>query len=227
MGEVDQYSPAIIFFKIDMSIPPLSSAPNPSGPPCFTQAACRYNDFHIQVLAWEDRLLHLTFSAAAHRQARYFLQRRYPAFSVFPSLRLREEILERFHLFATGATGFAYPTHPLLLESATPFRQQVWRRLAHIPYGETRTYGELAAELGNHGFARAVGGACHANPLALVIPCHRVVAAHGLGGFNGGKAVKEKLLAIEGKERSQGPASTRLGARAGESDNLPGLFSIL
>jgi len=83
----------------------------------------------------------------------------------------------------------------------SPFQQRVWRELRTIPPGETLTYGELAARLGSG--ARAVGGACRANPCPLVVPCHRVVASRGLGGFAGetsGRklAIKRWLLHHEG-----------------------------
>lgn len=65
--------------------------------------------------------------------------------------------------------------------AGTSFRQQVWQQIAAIPCGETRTYGQLAAALGSA--PRAVGGACGDNPFPVVVPCHRVVAAAGIGGF--------------------------------------------
>jgi AraC family transcriptional regulator of adaptative response/methylated-DNA-[protein]-cysteine methyltransferase len=81
---------------------------------------------------------------------------------------------------------------------ATAFQWRVWRALAAIPAGETRTYGELAAALGNDGAARAVGRACATNPLSLVIPCHRAVGASGsLTGYRWGVARKRALLARE------------------------------
>jgi methylated-DNA-[protein]-cysteine S-methyltransferase len=78
------------------------------------------------------------------------------------------------------------------------FTGRVMRAMAGIPYGETRTYGDLAARLDTA--AVAVGGACGRNPLPLVVPCHRVVAADGLGGYSGpeGVATKRRLLAHEG-----------------------------
>ncbi|GBE52085.1 methylated-DNA--protein-cysteine methyltransferase [bacterium BMS3Bbin14] len=86
---------------------------------------------------------------------------------------------------------------PLSL-TGTRFRQRVWAIMRTIPYGETRTYGEIARELGNDGLARAVGGAANANPVPLVIPCHRVVGAHGrLTGFAGGLTMKKYLLELE------------------------------
>jgi AraC family transcriptional regulator, regulatory protein of adaptative response / methylated-DNA-[protein]-cysteine methyltransferase len=80
----------------------------------------------------------------------------------------------------------------------TPFQQRVWDALRAIPRGETRTYGALASELGVPGAARAVGTACGANPVALLIPCHRVVGAGGsLGGYEWGLEKKRILLDIE------------------------------
>ncbi|HFQ91147.1 MAG TPA: methylated-DNA--[protein]-cysteine S-methyltransferase, partial [Desulfobulbus sp.] len=87
---------------------------------------------------------------------------------------------------------------PLSLHG-TAFQLSVWRLLAQIPFGTTRSYGGLARQLGGVGKARAVGRAAHANPLPLVIPCHRLVGADGsLTGFAGGLALKKKLLRHEG-----------------------------
>jgi methylated-DNA-[protein]-cysteine S-methyltransferase len=97
---------------------------------------------------------------------------------------------------------FALPSFkcdfPLLL--GTPFQLRVWRAIYDIPFGETRTYGQLATLLGSG--ARAVANACGANPLPIIIPCHRVVAKSGIGGFMQGKKngllVKHWLLRYEG-----------------------------
>jgi O-6-methylguanine DNA methyltransferase len=81
----------------------------------------------------------------------------------------------------------------------TPFQVAVWRELLQIPYGGTATYGEVAKAVGSPGGARAVGQAVHVNPVAIVVPCHRVVAGGGrLGGYGGGLATKRRLLALEG-----------------------------
>jgi methylated-DNA-[protein]-cysteine S-methyltransferase len=81
----------------------------------------------------------------------------------------------------------------------TSFQLQVWQQLQTIPYGQTRTYGELATQVGGRHKARAVGGAAHANPLAIVIPCHRLIGADGsLTGFGGGLLMKQALLKLEG-----------------------------
>jgi methylated-DNA-[protein]-cysteine S-methyltransferase len=82
--------------------------------------------------------------------------------------------------------------------SGTAFQVQVWHVLRAIPYGRTISYGELAARIGQPGAARAVGAANHANPLPIVIPCHRVIGADGsLTGFGGGIAIKRTLLQFE------------------------------
>ena len=84
----------------------------------------------------------------------------------------------------------------------TGFQRLVWRAVAAIPYGRTRTYGELAAELGRPGRARAVGAANGRNPLAIVVPCHRLVASDGgLAGYGGGLARKRFLLELERSAR--------------------------
>jgi methylated-DNA-[protein]-cysteine S-methyltransferase len=88
-----------------------------------------------------------------------------------------------------------------LQPTGTPFQQRLWLRLQQIPSGEVITYGELARELGSS--ARAVAGGCRANPIPILIPCHRVVAANGLGGYMGkteGRepAIKQWLLQHEG-----------------------------
>jgi len=88
---------------------------------------------------------------------------------------------------------------PLDLSSGTEFQRVVWRRLGKVKFGETTTYGELAAAVGRPGAMRAVGNAVGANPLPIIIPCHRVLArGNRLGGFSGGLARKRQLLKIEG-----------------------------
>jgi O-6-methylguanine DNA methyltransferase len=80
----------------------------------------------------------------------------------------------------------------------TPFQKGVWALLQDVPYGETRSYAQLAAALGRPRAARAVGQANGANPLPIVIPCHRVIQADGsLGGYGGGLALKSALLQLE------------------------------
>jgi methylated-DNA-[protein]-cysteine S-methyltransferase len=81
----------------------------------------------------------------------------------------------------------------------TPFQLAVWHELLRIPYGETRSYGELARAIGRPNASRAVGAANGANPLAIIVPCHRVIGSNGsLTGYGGGLPAKSWLLALEG-----------------------------
>jgi methylated-DNA-[protein]-cysteine S-methyltransferase len=87
---------------------------------------------------------------------------------------------------------------PLDLENCTRFQRSVWEATLKIPYGQLRSYGQIAAEIGQPQAARAVGQALGANRLPIVIPCHRVVRSDGsLGGFSGGLHWKEKLIGLE------------------------------
>ena len=80
----------------------------------------------------------------------------------------------------------------------TEFQNKVWKELLKIPYGKTMTYKELAIKIGNVNATRAVGGAVGKNPLAIIIPCHRILATNGIGGFSGGLKIKKLLLSVEG-----------------------------
>jgi methylated-DNA-[protein]-cysteine S-methyltransferase len=86
--------------------------------------------------------------------------------------------------------------------SGTVFQRKVWKALTTIPFGETRSYAEVAQQIGNPTAARAVGAANSRNPVSIVTPCHRVVGSSGaLTGFAGGLEVKARLLALEGAAR--------------------------
>jgi methylated-DNA-[protein]-cysteine S-methyltransferase len=80
----------------------------------------------------------------------------------------------------------------------TPFQLEVWAELRRIPYGETISYGELARRVGRPRGPRAVGQANGRNPIPIIVPCHRVLASNGIGGYGGGLPVKRALLAVEG-----------------------------
>jgi methylated-DNA-[protein]-cysteine S-methyltransferase len=109
-----------------------------------------------------------------------------------PVLIEAERQLEEY--FAGRRTQFELP----LDASGTPFQRDVWRALMTIPFGETRSYAQIAQQIGHPGAARAVGAANARNPLSIVAPCHRVVGSTGaLTGFAGGLDVKAQLLAFE------------------------------
>lgn len=97
--------------------------------------------------------------------------------------------------FAGTRTAFDFPCAP----QGTPFQQKVWAALCEIPYGETRSYKQIAEAVGKPKACRAVGMANNRNPIIIVIPCHRVIGANGaLTGYGGGLEMKRALLELEG-----------------------------
>ena len=109
-----------------------------------------------------------------------------------PLLRRAAEELGDY--FAGSRRSFSLPLAP----EGTPFQQKVWEALRTIPYGETRTYKQIAIQIGHNRSFRAVGMANNRNPIAIVVPCHRVIGYDGkLTGYAGGLDVKERLLALE------------------------------
>ncbi len=108
---------------------------------------------------------------------------------------VREAAAQLAEYFAGERRGFDVALAPL---ASTPFQREVWDALRAIPFGEVRTYAEVAASVRRPRASRAVGNANHANPWPVVVPCHRVVSATGLGGYGGGGQVKRFLLALEG-----------------------------
>lgn len=108
---------------------------------------------------------------------------------------LAEAARQLMEYFEGGRSVFTLPLCP----AGTDFQQRVWRALPQIPYGETRTYAQLATMMGAPRAVRAVGGALHCNPLPIFLPCHRVVPARGgVGGFAWGAEVKRWLMEREG-----------------------------
>lgn len=111
-----------------------------------------------------------------------------------PLVLLRRAVTEIREYLDGKRTDFDVPVKA----SGTPFQKRVWDALCRIPYGETRTYGEIARAVGSPRGARAVGMACGQNPVMILIPCHRVIGSTGkLVGFGGGLPMKESLLNLE------------------------------
>jgi methylated-DNA-[protein]-cysteine S-methyltransferase len=124
-----------------------------------------------------------------------------------PTLLLDEARRQLEAYFAGRLYCFDLP----LAASGTAFERRVWAAMREIPFGETRRYGELAFELGSA--PRAIGGACGRNPIPIVVPCHRVLARGGIGGYSGGAglATKRALLALEAAARVSGRGFTEAG----------------
>lgn len=113
-----------------------------------------------------------------------------------PNAVTQEAVLQLSEYFLKIREDFSVPLAP----QGTAFQKSVWAALKRIPYGKVVTYGQLATAVGNAKAVRAAASAVGKNPLALILPCHRVVAANGLGGFAWGLAAKRTLLRLEGVE---------------------------
>lgn len=141
----------------------------------------------LRIVEEDDSIIQVHFMRETEKQAGD-LQQRETALLV----EARKQLAE---YFAGQRSSFSLPLAP----EGTVFQKDVWQQLEQIPYGETRTYGQIAAALGKPTASRAVGGANHNNPIAIMIPCHRVIGANGkLTGYAGGLDLKEKLLRLEG-----------------------------
>ncbi|MGD0880355.1 MAG: methylated-DNA--[protein]-cysteine S-methyltransferase [Acidimicrobiales bacterium] len=146
----------------------------------------------LTLMARDGRLTHLVMADQAHATA------------TPPESRIDDEFFADVNgqldeYFAGTRTSFDVP---MWLEG-TEFQRRVWAQLCAIPYGETISYGELARRVGNPKAARAVGLANGRNPMAVIVPCHRVIAADGsLGGYGGGADRKTLLLDLERANRT-------------------------
>jgi O-6-methylguanine DNA methyltransferase len=119
--------------------------------------------------------------------------------SMHPDLATVARLREQLEAYASGR-GRDFDV-PFRLHGSS-FEQRVWAALQRIPFGETRSYGQLARDLGDPNLSRAVGRANGANPVSILVPCHRVIGAGGaLVGYAGGLAMKERLLRLEGALR--------------------------
>jgi len=145
----------------------------------------------------QGALVRIEFGAFADRWS-LFADRKIieqPANSEQRSAISEQAIRELHEYFSGQRTAFSVPTRP----RGTPFQVAVWRELEKIPYGTTITYSELAERIGRPAAVRAVGAANGANPIPVVIPCHRVIGKSGkLVGYGGGLDRKTALLQIEG-----------------------------
>ncbi len=166
----------------------------------FSAICCRCADFVFYCIMDNEAFIHLTFSEEGHHRAVSWVEQNYPDSPVVTNPEAGK-FCRHFSSYLNGQTkSLPGAGESPLMKNATPFQLSVWKLISQIPYGETRTYGQLAEQLNKKGAARAIGQACNKNPLALIIPCHRVVGCHGMRGFAGGISVKKQLLALEKKK---------------------------
>ncbi len=152
--------------------------------------------FHVATL--HDAVVQTGLPSQSREKFLHDLENRFPATHFVPNehdpvvARTRKQLDE----YARGKrTEFDIPVRA----EGTAFQEKVWHALARIPFGEVRSYGEIAEAIGRPGASRAVGQANHNNPVAPIIPCHRVVASDGgLGGYGGGLDLKRRMLEMEG-----------------------------
>lgn len=167
--------------------------------PDFASATCRYGKFTIYCLIGpEENILQVSFAPEKHIRLQKQLK------SLNSKVHIRTMLQEEFPFdamfadyFSGGRTRFRLSMESPLIAAGSDFQKRVWSHIWSIPYAGCITYTKLAELAGSPRGARAAAKACGANPLALIIPCHRVVAINGPGGFAGGVAVKKALLALE------------------------------
>ena len=165
----------------------------------FISAVNTYGKFTIYcIIGPDENILHMTFAPNKHEQARNQLAVLAKAI-VFK--RLQQEDFRYNTIFNDYFTGnltrFPIKIDSPFIDAGSPFQQRAWKHISTIPYGSCITYQRLAELSGSPNGARAAGTTCGTNPLSLIIPCHRVVAQNGLGGFAGGLAIKKSLLNLE------------------------------
>jgi len=115
--------------------------------------------------------------------------------------RLRTAATQLEEYFAGARTSFDLPLAP----AGSAFQKKVWAALCRIPFGETATYGQIARAIGKPAASRAIGGANHRNPIAIIVPCHRVIGADGsMTGYGGGLRRKRLLLDLESRVAASG-----------------------
>jgi methylated-DNA-[protein]-cysteine S-methyltransferase len=157
----------------------------------------------------EDTLLWASVPGGSMEQGMTWLQKKTKnsplSLTRDDSLPLFTEIKRQLDAYFQGkGTSFDLP----IQLSGTPFQQRVWNALQEIPAGNTWTYKQMAEHIGNSNASRAVGGACRANPIPVIIPCHRVVGSDGsMTGYGGkgGVGIKVRLLEIEHKSMTYSP----------------------
>ena len=160
--------------------------------------------FHL-ITVPPGRILHLVFSSADHQQSVSELTTMLPGIKEQSAVKeelICKDLLKQV-ITGQGLQKADFTNNPFLAEGSV-FQKKIWQAISRIKPGETTTYGKLAAAAGYAGAARAAGHACNRNPLALIIPCHRVVAANGPGGFAGDLSIKLELLAMEASEKKGG-----------------------
>lgn len=157
---------------------------------------CKNGEDTYQLAAIEGKVCYIGGPKEGYAALEKWALKQYPGAALIENPAEMQPFVQEFKAYFTGEKrAFDMPIEP----KGTAFQQEVWEALLEIPYGETRTYADIAARVGRPKAFRAVGTAIGANPLLIVVPCHRVIAKDGgLGGFSAGLDVKRTLHQVEG-----------------------------
>ena len=148
---------------------------------------------------WKGVCFTALSGASAMDHLEQWVARHEPGATLVEDRRAMRPVLEQIAAYARGDRK-RFDVHLDL--RGTVFQKSVWEADRRIPYGQTRTYAEVARSIGKPRAVRAVGGANGKNPVPLLVPCHRIVASDGIGGFTSGLHHKRRLLALEGAPAS-------------------------
>lgn len=187
----------------------------------FTEIIFETHNCTIYIITRSEQVAHLSFSSERHLLAVKKIQSIYHNDIIKPLTATNNLVcIELKEYLSSQRRNFDLPTDPFFFDYASPLRQRIWQQITTIPYGETATYGDIGRQLGNPALARAVGQAAKANPVALIIPCHRITAANDIGGYAGGPAIKKDLLRMERTNR-RGEDEIRYQSRSLASGRKP------
>lgn len=154
-----------------------------------------HQDWKMYLVFTDETIVYISTPNNAFDEVERWTQRKFPEYELVPDDLLAEEYSMEITEYLNGTRKyFSAPTYL----SGTKFQLAVWDALNKIPYGELQTYSDVAEAVNNPKAVRAVGAAIGANPLLMIVPCHRVIAKSGaLTGFRAGLDVKERLIELE------------------------------
>jgi O-6-methylguanine DNA methyltransferase len=182
----------------DVSTPKPKTSPAPAI--AIYHALCQTPIGPLHLFSSSQGLVKLTLPTESRREAETYLQRVLGAVTIHEDTAIHQQALNELAAYFAGTgRAFSVPLDP----HGTPFQRLAWDAVAAVPYGETRSYKAIAQAIGRPAAFRAVGAANGANPLPLIIPCHRLVGSNGnLIKYGGGLEVKRRLLAMEQRNRA-------------------------
>lgn len=175
-----------------------------STPSSITEIILKFGNHAIYIITINELIAHLSFSSERHLFAVNEIRLHHHTGAIRRGSELNNPACKELKEYLSGnRRNFSIAINPFFIDRASQLRKQIWAAISAIPYGGTASYSEIGRRLGTPALARAVGQAANANPVALIVPCHRVTGKHDLGGYAGGSAIKKKLLELESKNRGE------------------------